>query len=387
MRTAKLTTALAALLAAGVAAPALADGQGVTDTEIVIGSNGDLSGPFAAFNVQAVKAAQVMFDDINAKGGINGRKIKFIVEDHGYQVPKAVQNFNKLVNADKVFAMVLNLGTPHNLAGFKIMDPAKVANIGPLTAARQLTTEGDKNLHYAGFSTYYDQILAGVEYLAKERGAKEVCSMFLPTDFGQEIQAGTKDEAAALGLTYAAETTHKPDEQDFVGSLTKLKEAGCDIVTTALGVRQTIVVLGTAKKLGWNDVVFLGSSAAFNTAVAKVPGGVTEGFYAASGWSDIEARLGDPELKAWAENFKAKTGEDPGTAAQLGWSAADALVRGLEGAGKDLNPETFQKSMEAVKFYDKVMDAEVDFGADHLGGVAVFLSKIDGGMWKEVMRK
>ena len=211
--------------------------------------------------------------------------------------------------------------------------------------------------------------------------------MFLPTDFGQEIQAGTKDEAAALGLTYAAETTHKPDEQDFVGSLTKLKEAGCDIVTTALGVRQTIVVLGTAKKLGWNDVVFLGSSAAFNTAVAKVPGGVTEGFYAASGWSDIEARLGDPELKAWAENFKAKTGEDPGTAAQLGWSAADALVRGLEGAGKDLNPETFQKSMEAVKFYDKVMDAEVDFGADHLGGVAVFLSKIDGGMWKEVMRK
>ena len=63
MRTAKLTTALAALLAAGVAAPALADGQGVTDTEIVIGSNGDLSGPFAAFNVQAVKAAQVMFDE------------------------------------------------------------------------------------------------------------------------------------------------------------------------------------------------------------------------------------------------------------------------------------------------------------------------------------
>ncbi|MBK8457464.1 MAG: ABC transporter substrate-binding protein [Phyllobacteriaceae bacterium] len=387
MKTLKTTTAIAALLAAGFAAPAFADGQGVTDTEVVIGSNGDLSGPFAAFNVQAIKAAQIMFDDVNAKGGVHGRKIKFVVEDHGYQVPKAVQNFNKLVNSDKAFAMVLNLGTPHNLAGFKIMDPAKVANVGPLTAARQLTVEGDKALHYAGFSTYYDQIIAGVEYLAKEKGAKEVCSMILPTDFGQEIQAGAKDTAAKLGLAYAAETTHKPDEQDFVGSLTKLKEAGCDIVATAIGVRQTIVAIGTAKKLGWNDVTFLGSSAAFNTAVAKVPGGVTEGFYAASGWSDFEARLGDPDVKAWAENFKAKSGEDPGTAAQLGWSAAETLVKALEAAGKDLNPASFQAAMEGVKYKDKVMDADIDYGADHIGGVAVFVSKIEGGMWKEVLRK
>ena len=76
--------------------------QGVSDTEIVIGSNGDLSGVFAPFNVQAIKAAQMMFDDINAQGGIHGRKIRFVVEDHGYQVPKAQQNFNKLVNSDKV---------------------------------------------------------------------------------------------------------------------------------------------------------------------------------------------------------------------------------------------------------------------------------------------
>lgn len=380
------TTALAGLVSAGLAAPALAD-QGVSDTEIVIGSNGDLSGPFAAFNVQAVKAAQIIFDDVNAKGGIHGRTIRFVVEDHGYQVPKAVQNYNKLVNADKVFAMVLNLGTPHVLAGFKLMDPAKVANVGPLTAARQLTTEGDAALHYAGFSTYYDQIRTGVDYLAKEKGAKEACSMFLPTEFGVEIQAATKDQAPDSGLTYAAETTHKPDEQDFVGSLTKLKEAGCDIITTALGVRQTIIVLGTAKKLGWNDVTFLGSSAAFNTAVAKVQGGPAEGFYAASGWSDFEARLSDPDIKAWAENFQAKTGEAPGTAAQLGWSAADTLVRALEAAGKDLTAASFQAAMEGLKYDDKVMDTSIDMGADHIGGGAVFVSKIEGGMWKEVMRK
>src|SRR5690606_30748781 len=83
---------LALGLAAGMASTSLA--QGVSDTEILIGSNGDLSGVFAPFNVQAIKAAQQYFDEVNAAGGVHGRKIKFIVEDHGYQVPKAVQNFN-----------------------------------------------------------------------------------------------------------------------------------------------------------------------------------------------------------------------------------------------------------------------------------------------------
>ncbi|MGO4837865.1 ABC transporter substrate-binding protein, partial [Rhizobiaceae sp. 2RAB30] len=79
---------LALGLAAGLASAAYAQ-QGVSDTEILIGSNGDLSGVFAPFNVQAIKAAQQYFDEVNAAGGVNGRKIKFIVEDHGYQVPKA----------------------------------------------------------------------------------------------------------------------------------------------------------------------------------------------------------------------------------------------------------------------------------------------------------
>ncbi len=386
MKSVLATSILALGIATGMASTSLA--QGVSDTEILIGSNGDLSGVFAPFNVQAIKAAQQHFDEVNAAGGIHGRKIKFIVEDHGYQVPKAVQNFNKLVNSDKVFAMLLNLGTPHNIAGFKMMEPAQVANVSPLTAARQML-EGDITYKYAGTSSYYDQLKAGVEYLAKETGAKEVCSMYFPSDFGLEVYEGTKEKAEELGLKYAAETTHKPDDQDFVGSLTKLREAGCDIVSTAVGVRQTIVILGTAKKLGWNDVSFIGSSAGFNTAVAKVPGGVTEGYYAAAGWSDLEARIAsNEELKKWAEGFKATFNEDPGTAAQLGRTAAVTLVKGLEAAGKDLTPESFKAGMETVEFDDPIGDVKVKYGPDdHQGGDAIIISKIEGGMWKEVGRK
>ena len=375
---------LALGLMAGMASAAYAT-QGVSDTEVVIGSNGDLSGVFAAFNVGAIKAAQMIFDDVNAKGGIHGRKVRFIVEDHGYQVPKAVQNYNKLINSDQVFAMILNLGTPHNIAGFPLMESKKVANVSPLTAARQML-EGDITYKYAGFSSYYDQLLAGIDYLVKETGAKNLCSMYYPQDFGLEIFEATKDSAERLGLTYAAETTHKPGEQDFVGAIQKLKEAKCDIVTTAIGVRETITAYATARKLGWTDVEFIGSSAGFNTAVAKVPGGVTEGYYAAAGWVDFENRLDVPAVKEWAEAYQKATGEPAGTAAQLGYGAARTLVMALEAAGKDLTEESFRVALEGLKFHDEINDSPIDVGADHQGGNLIVISKIEGGKWVEVGR-
>jgi branched-chain amino acid transport system substrate-binding protein len=379
--------ALAAGLAAGVSGAAFAQ-QGVTDTEILIGSNGDQSGIFAPFNVQAIKAAQMEFDAVNAAGGIHGRQIKLIVEDHQYQVPKAVANFNKLINSDGVFAMMLNLGTPHNIAGFPMMAAKQVANVAPLTSARQML-EGDITLKYAGFSTYYDQLVAGVDYLVAEKGAEEVCAMYIPSDFGKEIQEGAKAQTEKLGKTWAAETTHKPDEGDFVGALTKLRESGCDVVALALGVRQVIITVATAKKLGWNDVTFIGSSAGFHEAIASQPGGITDGYYASAGWADYKPRMDNPTVKAWHDAYTSKyAGEEPGMAAILGYGAAISVIKALEAAGKDLTPASFQAGMESLDYRDEIADADVKMGPDdHQGGDIIVISRVEGGVFKEVARK
>lgn len=375
---------LAMGLAAGMVSAAHAT-QGVSDTEIVIGSNGDLSGVFAAFNVGAIKAAQQLFDEVNANGGIHGRTIRFVVEDHQYQVPRAVQNFNKLINSDRVFAMILNLGTPHNIAGFQLMESRQVANVSPLTAARQML-EGDITYKYAGFSSYYDQLRAGVRHLVQEKGATKVCAMYIPSDFGLEVFEATRDEAEALGIEYADETTHRPDEQEFVGSIQKLRQSGCEIVSLGIAVRPIIIAVGTAKRLGWDDVSFIGSSAGMNTAIAKVPEGVTEGYYAAGGWVDFENRLDVPEVAEWAAAYQAAHNEPPGTAAQLGYGAAETLIKAIEAAGPDLTAETFRTAMESIQFYDAINDTEINIGEDHLGSSLVVISKIEGGKWVEVGR-
>ena len=384
--TATLAATTMALAVAGL--PAYAE-QGVSDTEVLVGSNNDLSGPFAAFGAPATKAAQLYFDQINANGGIHGRKIRFIVEDHGYQMPKAIQGMNKLINGDKVFAMLLSLGTPMNIAAFKQQDPKNIPNVSPLSAARQMN-EPFSGLHYAGTASYYDQIKAGVSYLAKEKGATKVCAMYLPTDFGKEIQQGAADIAAATeGLEFVSETTHKPDDADFVGSLQKLKAEGCQIITLALGVRQAITVSGTAKKLGITDISLLNASAGFHSVMAKVPGGVTEGMYAASGWADLLARMDNPEVQKFFKEYTEATGEKlPGTGAVLGRSAAITFVKALEAAGKDLNAETFQKAMESLDFPDPISGNHVDYSAeDHQGADEIIISVIEDGNWKELTRK
>ncbi|MFN4272796.1 MAG: ABC transporter substrate-binding protein [Aliihoeflea sp.] len=384
MRKAFGKSILALGLAAGLSTSAFAQ-QGVTDTEIRIGSNGDLSGVFAAFNVGAIRAAQMVFDEVNEAGGIHGRQINFIVEDHGYQVPRAVQNFNKLVNSDQVFAMILNLGTPMNIAGFPIMEQAQVHNISPLTAARQML-DGDISFKWTAFSSYYDQLRAGIRHLVDETGATKVCSMYIPSDFGLEVHEATVDEAEALGIEYADETQHRPDEQEFVGAIQRLRDSGCQIVSMGIAVRPIIIALGTAKRLGWDDVVFIGSSAGMNTVIAKVPEGVTEGYYAAAGWVDFEARLDVPEVAEWAQAYQAAHGEPVGTAAQLGYGAAKTLVQALEAAGQDLNPDTFRTAMQGIAYYDPINDTDLNYGEDHQGSNLVVISQIRDGMWHEVAR-
>ncbi|WP_316013925.1 ABC transporter substrate-binding protein [Roseobacter sp. HKCCA0434] len=379
----RLLTALAATTL--IAGAASAQTRGVTDDEIVIGGFHDLSGGFAAFSVPAVEAANQVFEEVNAAGGVHGRQIRYVVEDHGYQVPRAAQAANKLVNRDEVFAMLLSLGTPHNLAAFRVMDPNNVPSVFPLTAARQML-EGPEELRYAATASYYDAVRAAAGYIIEEEGVSQVCSMYIPSDFGEEIHEATVDEAADTdGVEYVTETTHRPDESDFTGALARLRDAGCELITVALTIRPTITVVATAKQMGWEDVKFLVSSAGFHTAVAKVPGGVTDGLYAGAGWQDLEARMDNEEVAAWVATMQERTGEFPGTGALLGRSAAHALVMALEEAGPDLTLESFTAAMETLDYEDQIAGNRMQMGpGDHSGAEEIFISRISDGGWELV---
>ena len=184
---------LAAALATALIAPAMAadSARGVTDNEIVIGTYTDLSGVTAMWGVNNSNAWRMVFDDANAAGGINGRKIKDIVEDNQYQIPRSVQAANKLINRDGVFMMVANGGTPMNNATMPDQLAKGVPNVFPLTSARSMY----EPLHHLKFglaSSYYDQMRAGVKLFVEQHHSKTICAMSQDTDFGRDVMDGAR---------------------------------------------------------------------------------------------------------------------------------------------------------------------------------------------------
>src|SRR5438034_5472312 len=356
--------------------------RGVSGTEIVLGTQPDLSGPAATYGVSSSNAVKVRFDEVNEKGGIAGRKIKLIVEDTQYQVPRAVQAGAKLINRDRIFAMVAGLGTPMNNALFKDQLDAGVPNLFPLSAARSMF-EPFHRLKFYGAATYVDQVRAGINYVATKKGKKAICAMYQDTDFGKEVLDGIQMQVEKMKLKLAETTAHKPTDQDFTAQITKLKSANCDLVVLGTIVRDSIVPYATARKIGWTDVDFLGSAASYDLFVAAAQGGVTEGLYA-MGLTDMPYRdTLSPTAQAWFDRYKERYKNDPNIGAIYGHVAADLTALGLEKAGADLTLNALVKGLESIRGYKDIFNGpEVNFGPDkHQGANSSFLAVVKSGRW------
>ena len=253
----------------------LRETRGVTDREIVIGTYTDLSGVTAMWGVNNTNAWRMVFDDVNAEGGINGRKIKYIVEDNQYQIPRSVQAANKLINRDGVFMMVANGGTPMNNAVMPDQLAKGVPNMFPLTSARSMY-EPFHHLKFGLAASYYDQMRSGVKVFVEQHHSKAICAMSQDTDFGRDVMDGARDQLKAMNLKLVAETLHKPTDTDFSASVARLHDANCDLILLGTITRDTIQIVSAVRKIGWN-VEMLGQAASYDEAVAEVPGGVTEG--------------------------------------------------------------------------------------------------------------
>ena len=382
MRTAWAAAVMA--MAVGLAAPALGqkETRGVTPTEIVLGMHTDLSGPAATYGVSSSNAVKMRFDEVNDKGGIHGRKIRLVVEDTQYQVPRAVQAGTKLINRDRIFAMVAPLGTPMNNALFKDQFEAGVPNLFPLSAARSMY-EPFHRLKFYGAASYVDQVRAGINYFVTKKNKKALCAMYQDTDFGKEVLDGVQMQADKLKVKLVETVTHKPTDQDFTAQITKLKGAGCDLVVIGTIVRDSIVPYATARKIGWTDVDFLGSAATYDSFVAAAQGGVTEGLYA-MGLTDMPYRdTLTPTAQAWFDRYKDRFKSDPNMGAVYGHVAADLTLVGLDKAGKDLTLDSFVKGLESIKSYRDIFNGpEASFGPDkHQGASSSFLAVVKGGRW------
>ena len=353
-----------------------------TNDPIVLGSHVDLTGPVAIWGVGISNGAYMRFDEANASGGVHGRQIRFIVEDSNYQIPRAIAAANKLINHDKILAMVLALGTPTNIAVMEQPYAKDVPNLFPATGARAMVEPFNK-LVVSQMGLYYDEIRTGIKYFVEQKGKTTPCAIYHDTEYGHEILDAAKDQTAAMGMQLAALSAHKPTDVEFTAAVLRHKNAGCDLVMVGLVHRDTILVLETARKMGWEDVAWVGNEAAYGQVIADQESGAGEGYYAfvpmALVYEDDDLA---PAVRTWFENYKERYGTRPTLPAMLGYRGADLVVRGLEIAGPDVTREKLIAAIESLTEYTDIFGNTLSFGPnDHRGVDHSTLSQIQNGRW------
>ncbi len=375
--------ALAGLVATQARAQAPAP-QGISKTEILIGSIQDLSGPVAAFGKQSRNGMQLRVDEINEQGGINGRKLKLLVEDNGYDPKRAVLAAQKLVNQDKIFLMAGHIGTAHNNAAMPVQFEKNVINFLPITAAREMY-EPFHRLKYSFAATYYDQIRTALPSLVKEKGAKKVCTMYQDDEFGLEVMRGAEAALKGLNMELVEKTSYKRGATDFSSQVAKMKAGGCDLVVLGTIIRETIGAIGESRKTGFNPT-FLGSSASYTDLIHKLGGKPMDGLYATMTAQHPYLDEASQPLRFWANKYKTKFTDDPTVFSVYGYLIIDTFAKAAQRAGPGLSTDSFIKAMDSLTIEpDMFGSPKTSYTATkRLGNDLSRLSQITDGRWKVV---
>jgi branched-chain amino acid transport system substrate-binding protein len=383
LKTLATTTALLAL-AVGSSQALAQKAQGVSKDEILIGSIQDLSGPLAGFGKQIRLGMMLRVDEINEQGGINGRKLKLLMEDSGYDPKKAVLAAQKLVNQEKIFLMAGHLGTAQNLAAMPVQFEKNVINFLPVTAAREMFDPFHK-LKYSFAAPYFDQMKNTLPQLVKEKQAKKVCTMYQDDEFGLEVVRGAEEGLKSMGMTMTEKTSFKRGATDFSSQVAKMKASACDFVVLGTIIRETIGGIGESRKTGFNPT-FLASSAGYTDLIHKLGGPAMNGLYATMTVQNPYLDEASQPIRFWANKYKTKFTDDPTVFSVYGYSVVDIFAKAAQKAGPNLSTESFIKAMDTMTIpADMFGSAPATYSpTKRLGSDASRISQITDGKWKVV---
>jgi branched-chain amino acid transport system substrate-binding protein len=379
-------SAMLALMAAPAAAQTKVTNQGISDSEIVVGTHQDLSGPIKGWGVSVANGMKLAVEEINAAGGVQGRKIKLIIEDSGYDPKRAVLATQKLIEKDKVFSMVGAMGSPTVLAAQDIVLEAGVTQLFPLTAA-EFTFKFDpakpqERLKFNNLLPYIESTRAAIKYMVDLKHPQKVCLMHQDDEYGKNVLDGFTAQLTAMKLQPGTITSYKRGASDFSAQIARMKSDGCDLVVLGTVIRETIGAMGEARKLGWN-VTFLGATP---TNVLEVPAlgkEAVEGLYAAAAFEVPYEDTAKGKVKDWLVSYKKMFGVDANTQAVIGYNAIETFAFYANLAGKDLTGQKFLDALESGKeFLDIFSSPPVKFTkTSHLPEVITQVQQVQNGRW------
>lgn len=351
--------------AAPTAAPAAAAVPGVTDSEIVIGSWGPQDGPAGAYGV-IDRTIAAFFKKVNDDGGINGRKVRFIYENDSYQPAKTVAAVKKLVEEDKVFALVSGLGTANNLAVMDYLVQNNVPHVGPATGTSALAMPLKKNV-YAVQLNYTTEATLLAQYAFDKGGAKKIAVFYQNDAFGKEGLDAVNAELKKRGMPDATAVSYETADTNFSSQALKLQTTAADTVILYAVPKPGGSIIAEMTKLGYKPKIL--SSAVLNDpSIFQLAGTGIEGTIIPA-WLPAYDDLTNPKIVEW-QGFMKKYAptEQLGGFPLSGWVEAQVMTEGLKRAGKNLTRDSFLQALDGIKDYKDSILPSIGYSAtDHAG--------------------
>jgi len=350
MTKAPAALAVALVLAVGSVVPATAQGP------IRIGASLSLTGTYAKLGKNQHEGYQLCEKDLNAKGGLLGRKIQFVVYDDQSMPATAVRLYEKLITEDKVDAIMGPYSSPVTEAAVNVTEKYKKVMVAPLAATTSIFKKGRKYIFMV--ISPAEVYLEGLIDMAAKRGLKTVAVVNEDTLFSKAAAAGAVELAKKKGMQVVFQEAYPKGNTDFSALLTKLKAANADVLAAATYFDDAVALTRQMKELNVNPkmygVTVGGDLPEFYDTLKQN----AEYIYGATQW---EHTLPYPGNQEWFDTYKKEFGHEPSYHSAAGYAGcliyAEAAKR-ANGLDADRVREQLLKLEMRTIFGDYKVDAD-----------------------------
>jgi len=327
--------------------------SGASDTEIRIGNIMPYSGPASAYAAIG-KTEEAYFNKVNAEGGINGRKIKFISYDDSYSPPKTVEQARKLVESDNVLLIFGSLGTSTNGAIRKYMNEKKVPQLFVASGASKWNDPKQYPWTMGWQPSYVSEARIYAKYIMKEKPDGKIGVLYQNDDFGKDYLKGLKEGLGPKTSMIVREEAYDTSEPAIDERVVKLKSTGADIFISITSPKFAAQGIKKAAEINWHPMQIISNVSASVGGVLEPAGleisqGILSASYAKDG-SDPQWNADDGMKKFYnfLAQYEPKANKlDAGVV--FGYAAAQTMVKVLQMCGDDLTRENVMKQAASLK--------------------------------------
>lgn len=332
-----------------------AEKPGVTENEVVLGMFASMTGPLAPTGTAARDGLNVWAAEVNAKGGIQGRRVRVIAYDDAGSPSESMTAVRRLLSQDNVFALVCGSGSSPTLAAMDLIRQTSVPFVSCISAHRDLMRPFSRNV----FRIYANEIAQGqslIDYIAGTKGHKRIAILYNSTDFGV---GGHEIMSAYLKQKYNGEfisaQRYNVGDQDFSGQLLRIRQSSPDSLILHSFAAEAGIIARQTRELGLLMPLY-GGGGVPTPLFPRAAGNVGVGIVAVWVFPVFpESEVPPVQLyKRRAQQHLFQSGFPVGRPSlydMTGYIGGDVTGEGLRRAGRNLTREGFIRALETLKDY------------------------------------